>query len=184
MYGLVNQSLLDFSRSAYPGFDLPREMEEAGLVPGEGFDPFQSYDDEVTLGLIGHIVARTQCDLADLLRRFGIFWLSETASCHYAELLELAGSDIESFLGSLNSLHDRAHGIFPGYRPPSFRTEGSLAGNDFEVYYSSHREGLAPFVVGLLQGVVLRFDADHVVAHTGTTPSGEEVFTLRKPVSP
>ncbi len=57
----------------------------------------------------------------------------------------------------MNALHDRITGTFLDYIPPNFQVE-SLQGSRHRIHYISQREGLTPFVVGLLKGLAMRFD--------------------------
>jgi hypothetical protein len=54
-------------------------------------------------------------------------------------------------LGALDAMHTRIAVSFPALEPPSFHVEPRDGGLLLE--YRSHRPGLAPFVLGLVQGV-------------------------------
>ena len=95
----------------------------------------------------------------DVLIAFGKYWVEYTAVEGYGELMNTAGSTFPEFLVNLDQLHSRVKLTFPNLIPPRFsvtdQTEGSLV-----LHYYSEREGLAPLVVGLLQGLGTRFNQD------------------------
>ena len=70
--------------------------------------------------------------------------------------------------------------LFPNLCPPRFActdvTEHSLA-----LHYHSHREGLAPFVRGLLSGLAQRFGESPDVQHVQKRSEGasHDIFELR-----
>jgi guanylate cyclase soluble subunit beta len=71
-------------------------------------------------------------------------------------LMDASGDTLVEFLGNMNALHDRITGTFLNYVPPEFRVE-SLGGDYYRIHYISKREGLVPFVDGLLKGLAQRF---------------------------
>jgi hypothetical protein len=79
-----------------------------------------------------------------------------TATKSYGLLLDAAGSDIVEFLENLNIMHDRITSTFLNYVPPEFHVTDN--GDGYTIRYISKRQGLTPFVVGLLKGLAIRFD--------------------------
>ena len=79
-----------------------------------------------------------------------------------------------TFSGSYVAAQDRITGTFVDYVPPEFRVE-SLGENRHLIHYISKREGLTPFVVGLLNGLSLRFETELEIVSQETLPveSGE-----------
>ena len=59
------------------------------------------------------------------------------------------------FLQHTNDLHDRITSTFIGYTPPYF--EVSNNDNRVALRYESKREGLTPFVIGVIKGLAKRF---------------------------
>jgi guanylate cyclase soluble subunit beta len=96
--------------------------------------------------------------VATCLEMFGEHWVLETASKSYDMLLDVAGHDMISFLGNINALHDRITSTFPDYVPPEFAVEKH--GETYLIHYCSKRQGLTPFVVGLLKGLAVRFNTE------------------------
>ena len=100
--------------------------------------------------------------LKDLLRRIPANSTVLTAGCgegrYDGMLLDAAGQDMLEFLGNMNALHDRITSTFLNYVPPEFFVEPK--GDHTLIHYVSKREGLTPFVVGLLKGLAKRFDCE------------------------
>ncbi len=73
-----------------------------------------------------------------------------------------------------DAMHARVGLTFEELRPPSFRVrreDGRLF-----VHYHSTRQGLGPMVVGLLEGLILRFGGTAEVRVLDV--DGEEVFEI------
>ena len=153
-------------------------MSELSDYPQGGFLLFESYDDSSLLSMIGKAIEATQLEPADFLIGFGEYWVLETAPKHFGAFLSLTGNNIHIFMSNLNTVHDRASALFPGYSPPSFRISGNLENGDLQVFYSSKREGFENFVIGLLQGVCERFDISGSVKASGVLESGESIFDV------
>ena len=161
MYGMVQlglEKLVTEQHGAQTWFAITQAAGESDLVSISN----QSYPDELTFKLVG-----AACEVLDtepdvLLKEFGRFWVSTFAPEHYATLLDSAGSTLPEFLRSLNGLHARAGLIFQGYRPPRFEVIDHQD-QALTLRYSSDREGLAPFVMGLLEGLGERFSIDIVI---------------------
>ena len=60
------------------------------------------------------------------------------------------------FLDNVNSLHDRITSTFIDYTPPHFIT--TTDNNKMELVYESKREGLTPFLIGIIKGLADRFE--------------------------
>jgi guanylate cyclase soluble subunit beta len=86
---------------------------------------------------------------------FGKYWVLETATRSYEMLLSATGQDLVEFLTNLNVLHDRITSTFLNYSPPEFYIEEKE--DHHLIHYVSQREGLTPFVIGLLNGLSERF---------------------------
>lgn len=75
------------------------------------------------------------------------------------------------FLGNLDALHTRLALSMPELRPPSFVVT-EVAEQQLLVEYYSTRAGLAPMVIGLLEGVGDMFGTPVVVTHRSSRESG------------
>ena len=155
MYGLINKALRDMVTEHHGPCIWGRILAESG-VPADSFLTMRSYDDAVTYELAGATATVMEAPVEDCLELFGHYWMTETAPRHYAMLLDTSGASALEFLENLNALHDRITTTFIDYRPPTFRVERLEDGTAF-VDYISTREGLTPFVRGLLKGIAERF---------------------------
>lgn len=150
MYGMVNKALrgLVLERFGQEGW----EMVRAGAGAPADFESFTEYDDSLTYGLVGAAVEVLELPAEKLLHEFGEYWVLNVARKSYADLMSKVGSDFLSFVQGLDQMHSRMKVTFPGYSPPSFRIEVT-ARDSVQLDYYSDREGLVPFVEGLLHGL-------------------------------
>lgn len=166
MYGLVNKAIEDLALAVGGEETWLRIKEEAG-VDVVAFISMDGYPDEVTYALVGAASKVLQRPAEDILRAFGRHWVLYTAKAGYGPLLNSAGSTLVEFLGNLDALHARVGLTMPNLRPPSFEID-ELGADTFVVRYYSERAGLAPMVVGLLEGVGERFGHEVRVTHSVT----------------
>jgi len=158
MYGLINSSLQSMIRDKFGEEQWQAVLKESG-VPEDSFLTMRSYDDKITYDLAGAASAVLGAPVETCLELFGEYWVLETASKSYGPLLDAAGNNMVDFLNNMNGLHDRITGTFLNYVPPSFRVDETDDGR-YLIHYESEREGLTPFVVGLLKGLATRFESD------------------------
>jgi len=158
MYGLINSSLQSMIREKFGDEQWSRVLSASG-VPEDSFLSMRSYDDRVTYDLVGAASTVLGAPADACLEMFGQWWVLETAARSYGPLMDAAGQDLVQFLSNMNALHDRITGTFINYVPPEFRVE-SLEGGRHRIHYISKRQGLTPFVVGLLKGLATRFDSE------------------------
>lgn len=151
MYGMVNKSVQDLVCSTYGTATWKRIKEQAG-VDIEVFLSHEPYPDEITYRLVAAASEILQTSAASILEAFGEHWVLHTAQEGYGPLMGAAGKSLAEFLLNLPNFHDRVAMIFPNLQPPRFEcsdmTEFSL-----KLHYFTHRQGLEPFVVGLVRGL-------------------------------
>lgn len=178
MYGMVNQAVKAMV-TEHHGTDVWQAIcEEAGLDGGD-FSLMQSYQDDVTYGLVGAACKVLGLRPEPVLETFGHYWIQYAKTTSYSRMLDFAGSSLEEFLENLDQMHSRIKVSLPELSPPSFDVDTDAEGN-LEVHYFSHREGLAPMVKGLLAAVAENFDAAVDVTHRESKASGadHDVFVL------
>lgn len=151
MYGLVNQAIRGLVESRFGEQPWQQIRVKAGLE-NDVFLSMESYDDAITYNLVGAASEILELAPEEVLHAFGKYWVLEVAKKNYAELMKAAGSTIPDFLANLDQLHSRVLAIFPELQPPSFRTVLIEPGK-IRLYYYSEREGLEPFVLGLVAGL-------------------------------
>jgi len=174
MYGLINSSLQSMIRKKFGDEQWVKVLSASG-VPEDSFLSMRSYDDAITYDLVGAASAVLGAPAEDCLEMFGEWWVLETAAKSYGQLLDAAGRDLVQFLININALHDHITGTFIDYVPPEFKVE-SMGGDRHRIHYISKRQGLTPFVVGLLKGLARRFDSELTIHSQKTIPvnSGEQ----------
>ena len=150
MYGLVNEAIRTMVTSLFD--ERAWEKVSASVGAPSRFQPLESYDDSITYDLVGAVAELSGLPPEKVLHEFGRYWISDVAARHYASMLEAAGNRFETMCGNLDHLHEQLRHSFRGYQPPSFRFV-KLPDGDFQMDYYSDREGLLPFVEGLLTGL-------------------------------
>jgi len=172
MYGLVNASLMQLVVEQH-GQSVWDRIAHAAQFHDGTFNKMQSYPDSLTYDLVGFASAELNMTPDDFLRALGTYWVSFTAQQGYGHLFEVAGPSLRDFLFSLDELHVRVGRSFLNLRPPSFRFENTGA-STLRMHYLSTRNGLCPFVIGLLEGLATRFDTPLRVAHTTCAREGAD----------
>lgn len=151
MYGLVNQSLQGFIVKQYGKESWDAIRSKAGVEVGT-FVSMESYPDSMTYQLVGAASESLSVDAEEILNGFGRHWVLVTGREGYGELLSMSGETLPEFLANLNNLHTRVGLAFQKLQPPEFRVLQD-DGQQLRLQYISERDGLAPFVVGLLEGL-------------------------------
>jgi len=154
MYGLINNALKSMIQRQFDQQTWDIILEKAD-VGEDSFVSMQRYEDELTYKLVGATSEVLNESASTCLELFGHYWATVTAPDAYGVLMEATGKDLVTFLENINALHDRITSTFVGYVPPYFIVE---QGKDkICLRYESKREGLTPFVIGLLHGLAEGF---------------------------
>lgn len=175
MYGLVNRSIEELVTARF-GAPTWEQIRDAAGVTDEVFLSNETYPDSMTYQLVGAASRILGMPADQILEAFGEHWVLHTAQESYGAMLDLGGRNLKDFLLYLPHLHSRVQLHFPRLSPPVFWvtdvTDGAAT-----VHHRTTREGLAPFVVGLLKGLGRRFSTQVAVSqvgwriHTGDTDS-------------
>lgn len=179
MYGMVNRAIegLITEHLGVEGWD--RICARAG-VETPVFVSSEPYPDELTYRLVGAAAEELQIPAAEVLHRFGVYWILRTATEGYADLMDAGGRTLGEFLDHLPAFHTRVQLSFPDLRPPEFRIV-ERGERRVRLRYESRREGLQPFVEGLLEGLAQRFglevSTEHVVRRIDGATHDEFVVT-------
>jgi len=179
MYGLVNRAIEQLVVSLKGETVWQRVCARAG-DSGHGFVALHSYPDNLTYRLVGAVSEELSMPPESVLEAFGEYWILYTAEEGYAELLNSAGRSLREFLASLDEMHSRIESIFPHMMLPWFSIR-DIEEDHFHLHYGSNREGLAPFVIGLVKGVAKRFGQQIEVRQIVSRIDGgdEDVFDIR-----
>ncbi|NHN37217.1 guanylyl cyclase [Pseudomaricurvus alcaniphilus] len=154
MYGLINKSLKSMVIDHH-GQELWQQILSTSGVDLDSFVSMQRYDDQVTYALVGATSEVLKTPAEDCLEAFGVYWSTVVAPNAYGVLLDSTGTNLLEFLQHTNDLHDRITSTFIGYTPPHF--EVSHEDNRVALHYESKRQGLTPFVIGVVKGLAQRF---------------------------
>jgi hypothetical protein len=154
MYGLINKSLKTMILDAKGERVWAAILKKSG-VPVDSFVSMRRYDDAVTYALVGAASEVLGESAEKCLEIFGHYWATVTAPQAYGVLLDSTGSSLMEFLVNVNGLHDRITSTFIGYEPPYFIVDAE--GKKVSLRYESRREGLTPFVIGVVKGLAERF---------------------------
>lgn len=179
MYGLIHKAIRDYIRMTHGDASWELVQARAG-VDESAFVSLQGYSDEITVGLLASASEELGEPLPALLHEFGRYWVLHTARLEYGPLFQFAGTDLLSFLKNLNAMHEQVAISFSNLQQPSFalesREDGTLA-----LHYESIREGLAPFVLGLIDGLSEHFKERVEVELIEAKADGadHDVFRLR-----
>jgi hypothetical protein len=177
MYGLVNKAIRGLVVDNH-GPEKWSEICRIADFADEDFIAMNSYPDHITYALVGAASKVLGADANQVLDLFGEYWVLYTANEGYGDLLNLSGNTLAEFLGNMDMLHSRLTGIMPTLQPPKFSTR-NVTPNSLELEYRSHREGLAPMVVGLLRGLGKRFNQPCTVEHIRERETAEDCHVFK-----
>jgi Haem-NO-binding len=163
MYGLVNRALVDLLE-ARGGTELLERVKRDSGVGTDVFLSLEKYPDQTTVALVVAASNALGVTAADLLQDFGKHWIVYAAEHGYRQLMQARGDSLFGFIERLDELHSRLSLTFPELEPPCFAVS-PLSGDSIRVRYTSTRDGLAPFVVGLLYGLGELFGERLSVTH-------------------
>jgi hypothetical protein len=172
MYGLVNQGVQDLVVEL-GGEALWADIKQRAGVEFEAFIGMDVYPDDITGRLVLAASATLGLTPEEVLRAFGKHWILYTGRKGYGAVFETMGRTLPEFLGNLDAMHARLSLSMPHLEPPSFVCEQTGPGQ-LRLEYWSHRAGLAPMVVGLVEGLGELFDLDVHVKQTVTRGDGAE----------
>jgi hypothetical protein len=161
MYGLVNKAIQDLVCEKF-GEDKWQEIKKLSGFEDDFFIGLQSYPDALTYTLVKNASRVLGADASVVLEAFGEHWVLYTVNEGYGDMMELAGDNLPDFLNNLDMLHNRLNNIMPNLVAPQFSTRNETS-NSIELEYRSHREGMAPMVVGLLRGLGKRFKLENYI---------------------
>ncbi len=172
MYGLVNKAIQDmvcdrFSEETWETIKQKAEIEESVFLSME------AYPDDLTHRLVKAASMVLGLSASDIMQAFGEYWILYTAQEGYGEMMEMSGDNFPDFIQDLDNLHTRVGVIFPQLKPPSFDCS-DMEEESLNLHYHSHREGLAPMVIGLMKGLGAKFDTEVEVTQTVNREEGAD----------
>jgi hypothetical protein len=162
VYGLINESMRRHVVENAGPAAWTAITTRAGT--GQSFAALHYYDDSVTYDLVAAASEELGAPADELLRGFGRYWSMRVGPESYGDLLGATGTDVVGILRNLDEMHARLQSLYPDLRPPSFDVSEAGDGR-IDVHYRSEREGLVPFVVGLLEGLGELYGTPATVTH-------------------
>jgi hypothetical protein len=175
MYGLIHNGLKSMIVEKFGENQWHKVLSTSG-VSEDSFLTMSCYDDSITYSLLGPVSDVLGAPLEACLEMFGEYFILEIATKSYDQLLNATGQDMIEFLSNTNALHDRITSTFHNYTPPEFFLETKE--NHHLLHYLSQREGLTPFVVGLIKGIAKRFDSTVTIISQSEVPSDHGEHTV------
>lgn len=179
MYGMIHQAARDLA-VARLGEEEWERLVDAGGLNGRHFIGFEYYSDAETMRLVGLIATRLDCTMAETFYLFGRTWIDFAGASAYGRVLTMAGGDLETFISNLDRMHASIKSNMPKASLPGFEVVESSP-DEIHVLYRSEREGLAPFVQGILSAVAERF-GENVRVEYDERPGGALFILSRQPV--
>lgn len=151
MYGMVNKAIEEFA-CLHHGPEVWEAIKKEAGVEVDVFMTNEGYPDEMTYSLVGAASKVLGVPAEQILIGFGEHWVLHTAQEGYGSLMQAGGDNLADFLRNLPNFHAHVAMVFPKLEPPRFHCT-DITDHSLHLHYISHREGLAPFVVGLMQGL-------------------------------
>ena len=179
MYGMVNKAIEQMV-CANQGVTVWEEIKAKANVDVDAFISNESYDDDVTYRLVAAASAILALPAEEVLKAFGRYWVLETAQKGYGALMKTSGRNLAEFLVNLDHMHTRVKLMFPKLVPPRIECR-EVAATSLQLHYFSHRPGLAPFVVGLVEGLGEMFGTPAQVEQVGWkgADADHDTFSVR-----
>ena len=172
MYGMVNKAVEDMVILKHGEVVWEQIKAKAG-VEVDVFMSNESYADDITYKLVGAASQVLQVATEQILMEFGEHWVLYTAKDGYGGLMSAAGKTLPEFMRNLPNFHSRMTMVFPKLQPPHFECT-EIRERSLKLHYHSHRQGLAPFVVGLMRGLGKKFNTPVTILQTAIKSQGAD----------
>lgn len=163
MYGLVNKAIEDLVVSSAGEQTWQRIKALSGLQELQILES-SNYDDEITFKLVAAASRILERPVDDILRAFGNHWVMYTGREGWSSLFHASGEDLISFLKNLDDMHSRVNAAMPEGNMPEFTLYEK--GDGYHLQYRSSRDGLAPMVDGILNGLTEQFDEPWAIKYS------------------
>jgi hypothetical protein len=161
MYGMIHRALRQMTIDRLGAGAWERAVAQSEICPKD-FVSSSTYDDSVTLSLVGLCAGAFKVEIPQFLEMFGEYWVVFASSGPYASLMRVAGSTLPVLLTNLDRLHQSVQAVMADAMLPSFvviKDEPNL----LWVRYCSKRTGLETFATGLLKGLMAKFSVQGTV---------------------
>jgi hypothetical protein len=156
MYGMIHRAARQMVTEKF-GAPLWARVETEAATSEDHFISGAPYSDDITFAVIRAVATVTGLTTDEVLRAFGQYWIHFAGESAFASVMKMAGDDLPGFIRQLDRMHRSIQAALPDAVLPEFE----LVAHDergLVVRYRSERSGLEEFVVGLLEGLLHRFD--------------------------
>jgi hypothetical protein len=169
---MVNQAVEDMI-VMHHGESVWEQIKAKAGVDIDVFMSNENYSDDITYKLVGAASEVLNLPTEQILIGFAEHWVLHTASEGYGGLMKASGKTLPKFMRNLPNFHSRVTLIFPKLQPPHFECT-DITDHSLKLHYYSHRNGLAPFVVGLMQGLGKNLKTPAVVRQIAVKDQGAD----------
>ena len=181
MYGLVNRAVEDLVRATAGDAAWDSVKAKIGQSDLKLLDT-KNYDDQLTLDLVTACSELMDLPQADVIKAFGRHWIEYTGREGWTDLFAMTAEDFIGFIRQLDEMHERVNAAMPEGKMPQFTLQ--RVNEHFELVYSSARDGFAPMVMGILEGLAEQYDEHWEFAHIGSRDeNGVDTFSMHRIVS-
>jgi hypothetical protein len=163
MYGLVNKAIKSLVMSS-SGESAWQAICAAANITSDEFEALAPYPDHVTYDLVRAASQHLNISPETLLKKFGHHWVKYTAEQQYGEIMNVFGKDFRSCVKNLNRMHSHIAALMPALQPPRFLVSDEKE-SSLTVHYHSVRAGLSSMVIGLLEGLSIRYNEPVSITH-------------------
>lgn len=181
MLGMVNHALQQMVTERLGEEQWDSIRAELGIEE-RVFVVMRQYPDEITYRIAAAVAGRMGVPLADALQAFGHYWIAYAERQPWGKVMHSMAPCARELIPALNDLHSRIALAFPGVTMPQFRSEPAGDGA-LRVHYFSPRPGLAPFVLGVLEGIGAMYGEPILVRQVESREGGasHDVFLVEFP---
>lgn len=172
MYGIINKAIEEMAIAA-GGPEVWDQICREAQCQDRHFVNMQHYPDAETFNLVNATSKVLKVPADDILRRFGRHWILYTSQQGFGPMMRFFGNSVRGILDNLNVMHNGIGDAMPKMRPPRIDVE-DIDERTIRVHYVSERSGLAPMVVGLLEGLGEKFDEPLEVRQVAAKQDGAD----------
>jgi hypothetical protein len=151
MYGLVNRALEGMVRTQH-GDAAWENIKKIAGVNIDLFTRMDSYPDEMTYQLVGAAAECLDIPGEQLLKDFGSYMCLFIIQEGYGSMMDATGKNFHDVILNLDDLHTRISFMYPDVNPPIFNCT-DVTDDCMVLHYHSSRVGLAPMIIGFLDGL-------------------------------
>lgn len=155
MYGMIHRAARAHAidqrgEGFWDAFAERHGLTDAAFVVG------QNYPDEATFSVVASLADAMEMSQPAFLQAFGRSWIEFARQGAYAHMMSIGGETLPAFIRNLNRMHAGLSMAMPGTRMPRFHVLQDTP-RAMRLSYLSDRQGLEPFVLGLLEGLCAMF---------------------------